>query len=190
MLAELSPAERHRAAAADFTAVAARVPDWDAPAPVAGWDARDVVGHLVGWLPGFLAGGGVALPPGPDVAADPLLAWQQRADAVQALLDDPETAERPFEHPRVPPQSLAETIGAFYTADVFMHTWDLARAAGTDVELDPEFCEHLYQGMLPIEQLLRDSGQYGPAVPVPDDADPQTRLVAFIGRDPGWRPPP
>jgi len=189
MLAELSPADRHRAVAANFTTAAAQVADWDAPAPVAGWTARDVVGHLVEWLPGFLAGGGVELPAGPPVADDPLLAWQHHAAAVQALLDDPTTAEQPFSHPRVPPQSLADTLGAFYTADVFMHTWDLARAAGLEAELDPEFCTQLVDGMASIEQLLRDSGQYGPAVPVPDDADPQTRLVGFIGRDPDWLPP-
>jgi hypothetical protein len=44
---------------------------------------------------------------------------------------------------------------------------------------------------MPIEALLRSSGQYGPAVAVPEDADVQTRLLAFIGRDPlGWRPSP
>ncbi len=42
--------------------------------------------------------------------------------------------------------------------------------------------------MTGIEELLRSSGQYGPAVPVDDDADPVTRLVGFIGRDPAWRP--
>jgi len=31
-------------------------------------------------------------------------------------------------------------------------------------------------------------GQYGPPVPVPADADAQTRLLGFIGRDPDWRP--
>jgi hypothetical protein len=32
--------------------------------------------------------------------------------------------------------------------------------------------------------MLRASGQYGPRVEVPADADVQTRLIAFIGRDP------
>jgi hypothetical protein len=44
--------------------------------------------------------------------------------------------------------------------------------------------------MEPIEELMRASGEYGPRVPVPDDADVQTQLVGFIGRDPGWRPQP
>lgn len=39
-------------------------------------------------------------------------------------------------------------------------------------------------GMEPLDELLRSSGQYGPRVPVPDDADPQTKLLAFIGRGP------
>jgi hypothetical protein len=38
--------------------------------------------------------------------------------------------------------------------------------------------------MLPIDAVLRASGHYGPRVAVPDDADWQTKLLAFIGRRP------
>jgi hypothetical protein len=41
-------------------------------------------------------------------------------------------------------------------------------------------------GMEPMDEVLRQSGQYGPRVPVPDDADVQAKLIAFIGRDPAW----
>jgi hypothetical protein len=34
------------------------------------------------------------------------------------------------------------------------------------------------------EQVLRDSGQFGARVDVPDDADEQTRLIAYTGRTP------
>ena len=44
--------------------------------------------------------------------------------------------------------------------------------------------------MRPIDDLLRSSGQYGPRVPVPDDASAMDRLVGFIGRDPAWQPGP
>ena len=47
-------AERHRAVAGEFTARVRGASDWDAPAPVADWRARDVVGHLVDWFPPFL----------------------------------------------------------------------------------------------------------------------------------------
>ncbi len=70
------------------------------------------------------------------------------------------------------------------TNDIFMHTWDLARAAGLDETLDPDEVHRLFVGMEPMDQMLRESGQYGPRVPVPDDADEQTKLIAFIGRQP------
>ncbi|MEJ7666332.1 MAG: hypothetical protein WKG07_45885 [Hymenobacter sp.] len=68
--------------------------------------------------------------------------------------------------------------------DVFLHTWDLARATGLDERLDPEEVHRLYEGMEPMDEVPRGSGHYGPRVEVPDDADEQTRLIAFIGRRP------
>ena len=185
-LSELTAAERHRRIAGDFTDLAQRVPDWDAPAPVAGWTARDVVEHLVTWLPGLLAAGGVELAAGST--GDPVSAWKAHADAVQALLDDPKQAVAEFSHERVGTIPVAEAIDRFYTSDIFMHSWDLARASGQDVALEPEFCSALLAGMESMEEAMRSSGQYGPQVEVPAGADPQTRLVGFIGRDPSWQP--
>ena len=34
-----------------------------------------------------------------------------------------------------------------------------------------------------IEDLLRSSGQYGPAVTAPEGATPGDRLMAFLGHD-------
>ncbi|MRJ75874.1 TIGR03086 family protein [Aeromicrobium sp. SMF47] len=187
MAAMDSPADAHREVARIFSERVAGVRDWDAPAPVEGWTARDVVGHLVGWLPGFLSGGGVELPSGPSVAHDPVAAWRHHADAVQSLLESGRAAED-FTHPQAGTQVLGRLVESFYVADVFMHTWDLARASGQDDSLDPARCEALLAGMRSIEELLRSSGQYGPAVPVPEDAPVQDRLMGFIGRDPAWTP--
>jgi uncharacterized protein (TIGR03086 family) len=187
-LSDLTAAERHRRIAGEFTDRVQRVADWDAPAPVADWTARDVVEHLVTWLPGFLSAGDVEVPTGPVAADDPVAAWTFHAAAVQALLDDPERAAAPFAHERVGSMPVAEAIDRFYTPDVFMHTWDLARASGQDVTLEPEFCATLLAGMEPMEEAMRSSGQYGPRVAVPADADPQTQMIAFIGRDPSWQP--
>jgi uncharacterized protein (TIGR03086 family) len=178
------PAARHRAITAEFTARVRGASNWDAPAPVAGWRARDVVAHLVGWFPDFLnSATGLVLDRGPSPEEDPVTAWQVHADAVQRLLDGPEAATA-FRHPMVGEMPLPVAVDQFYTSDVFMHTWDLARATGQDERLDPETCADLLGGMVPIEDLMRSSGQYGPRVPVPDDADAQTRLLGFIGRDP------
>ena len=181
-----APAERHRVIAAGFTDRVRGALDWDAPAPVDGWRARDVVGHLVEWLPGFLASGsGLQLDRGPSAAQDPVRAWQVHVEAVQRVLDGPDAAT-PFRHPMVGEMPLPDAIDRFYTTDVFLHTWDLARATGQDERLDEATCADLLAGMTPIEELLRSSGQYGPRVPVSDDADVQTRLLGFIGRDPSF----
>ena len=103
---------------------------------------------------------------------------------VQALLDDPETPSKVLTNPHIGEVPLDEAVDRFYTADVFMHTWDLARATGQDETLDPERCAEMLAGMEPMDEMLRASGQYGPRVQVPADADVQTRLIAFIGRDP------
>lgn len=185
-----APADRHRKIAEDFTSVVCGVPSWDAPAPVEGWTARDVVRHLAQWLPAFLAGGaGVELARGPSVEQDPVAAWQIHADSVQTLLDDPATSKRVLSNPHTGDVPLDQAIDRFYTADVFMHTWDLARASGQDDRLDPDFCADLLSGLAAMEEVIRSSGQYGERVPVPDDADVQSRLIGFIGRDPAWSPP-
>jgi uncharacterized protein (TIGR03086 family) len=180
-----TPAERHRWIAVGFTDRVRGTTDWDAQSPVPEWRARDVVRHLVEWFPGFLHGGsGIELPRGPSPDVDPLAAWVVQVGAVQAVLDDTAASARTFADPRIGELPVAQAIDRFYTVDVFMHTWDLARATGQDEQLEPALCQQLYEGMLPMDEILRTSGHYGPRVHVPDDADPQTQLLAFIGRDP------
>ena len=188
-LTAAGPSERHQRIAGVFTDRVEGTRNWDAPAPVDGWTAREVVRHLVEWFPGFLAGGGVELARGPSVDDDPIGAWRTHADAVQALLDGPDP-DRPFTHPRAGSHALDQAIDIFYTSDVFMHTWDIARATGQDDRLDPDLCAQLLAGMsqAEVEGAMRASGQYGPAVPVPEDAHVQDRMIGFIGRDPNWRP--
>jgi uncharacterized protein (TIGR03086 family) len=182
-----APADEHRRIAGAFTATAEGVaPEaWDRPAPVDGWVARDVVGHLVEWLPAFLEGStGITWPAGPSVADDPAGAWRHQTAEVQALLDDPATAETEHDLPHIGRMTLEQAIDMIYTGDVFLHRWDLARATGQDETLDPDKCRAMYEGMLPMDEVLRQSGQYGPKTAVPDDADIQTKLLAFIGRTP------
>lgn len=182
-----TPAAEHRRVAAAFTDRVHGTPPaaWDNQAPVEGWAARDVVRHLVEWFPAFLkSGAGVDLPAGPPADDDPVAAWTVHRDGVQALLDDPATADKVLTNRHIGDVPLDQAVDRFYTSDVFMHTWDLARATGQDERLDPVKCAELLEGMLPLDEVLRASGQYGPRVDVPDDADVQTKLLGFIGRTP------
>ena len=67
-------------AAMEFGVVADRVTDWGAQTPVPEWKARDVVAHLVEWVPGFLGAAGVS------VVAAGLPAWLPRVASGEALV--------------------------------------------------------------------------------------------------------
>lgn len=180
-------ADRYRKVAERFSATARQVPEdaWDNPAPCEGWVARDVVRHMVEWMPGmFFGNAGLEAPEHPPVDEDPAGAWQVLSDAIQAALDDPEVAAREFDM-RVGRFSVERAVDTFGTGDVLIHTWDLARATGLDESLDPGEVHRQLEGFHQIdEEMLRNSGQFGPRVEVPDDADEQTRLIAFTGRQP------
>jgi uncharacterized protein (TIGR03086 family) len=178
-------AERYRRVAGRFTARLSEVPAgaWDNPAPCAGWVARDVVRHLVEWVPAFFAAAdGPALPVGPSIDDDPALAWTTLDAAIQALLDDPAASAMIITHPRAGAHRFDDAIATFVLGDVVVHTWDLARATGLDETLDADVVHDMLVGMEPLDEMLRASGQYGPRVDVTADADEQTRLIAFTGR--------
>jgi len=183
----MSPAEQHAEDAARFTALveSADADDWDRQSPVKEWTARGVVEHLLEWLPGFLARTPVSLPP-VDVS-DLSAAWRQRSADVQQLLETHGNVE--FESQMLGPITVGELIDRFYTADIWMHSWDLGRALGRQMDLGEQRCAQALAGMESMEQVIRDSGQFGTRVDVPDDASAQDRLIGFIGRDPYWEPP-
>ncbi len=176
--------ERYQRVTGEFTARVRAVPfgAWDNPSPCAGWTARDVVGHLTSWIPGFFGSNGVKFPPVPSVQDDPVAAWETVQKTLSEALADPALAARTVETP-FSAQSLAETIDMIVIGDVFTHTWDLARATGQDETLDPGQLQLMIDGMGAIpEEALRAEGMFGPALEVSADADDQTRLLAYFGR--------
>lgn len=178
--------ERFERLAAAFTDRVEAVPTdrWESPAPCDGWVARDVVRHLVEWVPGFFdTFAGRSIPIRVSVDEDPAAAWAGLRDELAAWLADPAVATEEID---TPPGRMAieAAVDMFVTGDVLIHTWDLARATGLDERLDAHEVHRMYEGMLPMDEMLRQSGQYGPKVEVPDDADEQTKLLAFVGRQP------
>lgn len=185
-LTEAPPAERHREIAAQFARLIDGTADWSAQSPVAEWRAGDVVDHLTSWLPGFLANCGIEIPAATtgDRAAD----FAAQTAAVQALLDDPATAKESITIGAMGEQPLAMVLDSFYTTDVFLHAWDLAKATGQEIELDTESAASMHAGLSAMGPALQASGQFGPPVPVPAEDSPQRRLIGLIGRDPDWQP--
>ncbi len=179
-------ADRFRRVAGTFGDVVDRVPDdaWDLQAPCDGWVARDVVVHLVTWVPFVLGRSGIEIPDGDGAAEDPAGAWWAFAGAVQSAVDDPDVATRRFDAGPPGEMSVEQAVDMLVVTDVLVHTWDLATAVGLEADLDEELAAGMLAGMEPIDEVLRSSGHYGPAVPIDPDAPVVDRLVAFTGRDP------
>ncbi|ADG78956.1 maleylpyruvate isomerase N-terminal domain-containing protein [Tsukamurella paurometabola] len=184
-LTALDPAARHRAVAATFAEVSRSISDWDAPTPVPEWRARDVVSHLVEWLPGFLESVGVELIGAPANAVAPAEAFGLLTAAVQGLLDAPD-ADRIVSTQMMGELPLNQLVDRFYTADVFMHTWDLARSNAITPDLDETFARGLHTGLESMGEMLQQSGQFGAPIEPPADSDEVVSLMAFIGRDPAF----
>jgi uncharacterized protein (TIGR03086 family) len=180
--------DRYRALSAAFTATVEDVPDdaWDDPSPCEGWVARDVVGHLVEWLPAFfLDGWGLDRPAIPSVDDDPAGAWIALRDGLQAALDDPAVAGRRRPDPHLGEVSFADAIATIALPDILVHTWDLARATGLDETLDADEVALVVAGIGTYDDsAMRTSGHFGPAVELPAGSGDQDRLLAFMGRRP------
>lgn len=146
----MSPARQHAYDAARFTELvdSASTGDWARPTPVAEWTALDVVKHLVEWSRGFLKGAAIELP-AIDVEADPGVAWRLHGNDIQTILDDP--AGRVLSNPYTGDKPVDQAIDQFYAADIWMHSWDLAKALGRDPDLDEERCAAALTAMEPDE---------------------------------------
>ncbi|MGY1606265.1 MULTISPECIES: TIGR03086 family metal-binding protein [unclassified Geodermatophilus] len=179
-------AQRWRKLADEFGRRVDGVPPdrWDDPAPCEGWVARDVVRHLVEWMPSLYLGAvGRPLPDMPPVDDDPAGAWRAADAAISALLADPATARLPTAT-RAGGMTLEELVAMTGLMDLLVHAWDLARATGQDETLDAAEVSGFLAGIEPWDAAMRGSGHYGARVPVPDDADDQAKLLAFTGRRP------
>jgi uncharacterized protein (TIGR03086 family) len=66
--------------------------------------------------------------------------------------------------------------------DVLIHGWDLATATDQGTALDPTLVSACWEVVSPQAELLRDSGVFATDVEAPSDADPQTKLLALLGR--------
>jgi len=147
-----------------------------APTPCTEWDVAALLDHMMGG-PAYLLGA-LGLEPLPATTYDAAV-----ARCVEELRR-PGALERRCTSPAGFEWSLAEAAAGTFM-DQLIHTWDLAKAIGTDTTLDPELSEVCVAMFLPqMPEVGRQAGFVGPEVPVPPGAPAQDRLLGAMGRRP------
>jgi uncharacterized protein (TIGR03086 family) len=161
----------------------------DRPTPDREWDVRALLNHLVSgnlWAAELATGKtidevGDRLD-GDLLGHDPLGAYDRSASAASAAFEAPGALDAPCA------VSYGPVPGSVYAGhrfvDVLIHGWDLAEATGQDPSLDPELVRACTAVLEPQLAMLQGSGMFGTPVEVPAGADPQTRLLASLGRRP------
>jgi uncharacterized protein (TIGR03086 family) len=156
--------------------------DWSAPTPCPGWTALHIVSHVVGVHRSALSLLDDSSRPEPVDDADAVVAaWRAASASMLASLEDAERATRVVS-PRFGDMPFEDLASRMVCSDTLVHTWDLARATRQDEGLDVSAVEYAWTWMQVAGDNLRASGSFGPAVPPPDGADTQTRLLCFLGR--------
>jgi uncharacterized protein (TIGR03086 family) len=84
--------------------------------------------------------------------------------------------------------SFGEYSGAEYASQLFMdtliHGWDIARGTGQAIRLDSELVTRCLPIAEEFTRKFRAAGVFGEELPVAEDADQQTKLLALVGRRP------
>ena len=188
----LGPGELHLAVCRRFGA-AVRAADgrWVQPSPCSGWDARDVLEHVIGFHDVLLLRPLELEPQRPR--DDPGRRWSLTLDRLELALRRDGLFEQVVEVPAVGTNSSslldARTLVPRLTQDVLVHTWDLARAVGADDRLDPGWCAWFIDTPPTDPNALSASGMFGPPIAIGDQTDAQSLLLGRLGRDPSWKPP-
>lgn len=160
---------------------------WDTPSPCEGWSVRELTNHVVAgnfWAAELASGKtieevGSALD-GDVLGEDPAGSYRKSAEAAAAAFAAPGALDAPCA------VSYGPVPGSVYAGhrivDVLVHGWDLAKGTGQDTTLDPDLVAACIEIVEPQLDMLQASGAFAPAGEVPTGADPQTKLLTWLGR--------
>lgn len=158
--------------------------------PCADYDVRALLGHVVGVLRKIarVGGGGDArdVPDVIDGIDDDgwVSAFHQARAAVERVWADDAMLDRMV---TLPWATLPGRVALdAYTHEFTAHSWDLAHVTGRLAQLDPDLAVKALEAFPNFAPPEERSGQgpFGPALPVPDDADAYTQLAGYLGRQP------
>jgi uncharacterized protein (TIGR03083 family) len=145
--------------------------DLDRPTPCTNWSVRELLAHVVQGPASFAAsvrGGDPDWSAGSELPDDWSATFAAHADDLRAAWT--ENADK-------------EPGPDFQTAELAVHSWDLATALGRDIgSLDPVVAERGWD-IMSVALTPENRGKvFQPEREAPDGAGPYERLAAFAGR--------
>jgi uncharacterized protein (TIGR03086 family) len=152
------------------------------PTPCSEWTVRQLIDHLVDGTAYLLsaAAGRESVQAAQSNGAE----YRRGVKDVLKALALPGAMERTCISPLGFAWPVSQAVAGTFM-DVLIHTWDLARATGQDEKLDPGLVDACSAMFLPeMPERGRVAGIVGPSVHVGEDASPQDRLLAAMGRQP------
>ncbi|MBW8486636.1 TIGR03086 family metal-binding protein [Actinomadura parmotrematis] len=164
------------------------------PTPCAGWTLADLVGHLTAQHRGFAAaarGDGAdlahwAVRPGDDHAA-------AAEDVIAAFADDG-VLDRDLDLPEFGPGARfpGALAVSFHFIDYVVHGWDVARTLGLPYTLDDDLAAPALEVALAVpggDFRTAPGAAFAPERPAEPGAGALDRILAHLGRSPGWTAP-
>lgn len=169
----------------EFGARLDAVTDWHAPTPDTEWDVATLAKHVIReqqWVKHLLAGETIdeaqneLEPIGDDLISE----WKRYSnEATEAWESADKGASVHLSYDTVTVEDyLREQV-----SDVTIHSWDLARATGSDEHLDDELVEATWTIFEPQRETLSATGLFNDPVQLDESAPLQLRLLAITGRD-------
>jgi uncharacterized protein (TIGR03086 family) len=160
---------------------------WETLSDCDDWTVRELVNHIVtGNYWAAELGSGLTIEAvgdrldGDVLGTDPLRVYDDSSLVAAAVFREPGAMEAPCA------VSYGPVPGDVYCGhrflDVLVHGWDVAMSTGQESTLEPELVAACLEVVEPQLDMLTGSGAFGTPVDLPDDAGPQTRLLAVLGR--------
>jgi uncharacterized protein (TIGR03086 family) len=193
--------ELHRRAVAGIRPVLDRIDPADLarPTPCAGWDLRALLEHMTGQDHGFAAAVRAAHDGGEVTVAE--FAPRPLGSSLTEGLDEAVAAfaagaDGPVLLPEFGVRLPVPVVVQMHLIDTLVHGWDVAATLGVQDDYVGRLDAEVVAAALAMtEQIPDDESREKPgasfahALPAPADADPWTRVLTLLGRDPAWQPP-
>ncbi|MEV4115212.1 TIGR03086 family metal-binding protein [Nonomuraea sp. NPDC049695] len=168
--------------------------DLSRPTPCLGWTVYGLLAHMATQHYGFAAAsrgdGDLAQWKLRSLGSDPVASYRASAEHVMTAFAADGVLERRFPLPEFAsgsPFPAAQAI-SFHFIDYVVHSWDLAKALGAEVEFPPDLLDAALAVARAVpggEARLAPGAAFAPAFPWPGGS-PLDEIVAILGRSPSW----